>query len=368
MNLHVRPRGLKWLLGIGGAMIFGLFFIAHVILPPILLRELNEHLGTFSKVYSLHITSLELSFLRMSYRFNEAEAKFKKDGHTFMKVESVEVAIAWRELFRGRILTNVTADGGEFVLTKKLLEGSRAPEAKPKEDASHVAEKLFPVRIARIELHRSSFQFANLLGESEDVRWRVTGIEGRVLNLTPTPHTPFTFFTLQGSMLESAMFKLAGQARRLDEPLAWKADLEIKGFDLVAANPMLMRLVPLNFGSGHLDLYSEVLSQHGQLQGYVKPFFKKLHVLDNKEHFVSVKHFAVEVVATFANWILRKHEDKTVAARIPFHKEGDSLKVDSAEALETAIQHGFSEPLKPGLEDSLQLKEDTRSPGQQPPR
>ena len=354
MMQFIRHR--KILVGLVAVLLAVTLFI-HLVLPNLILRKINDHLATFSPVYAVHITSLELSLLRMAYRFNAAEVKYKKDGYTFATVESVDVAIAWRELFRGRVLTDIEIDGGDFILSQQLISGSRTPEAKPKEDAAHVADQLFPVRIARIALHRSSFQFAQLLGESQDVRWRVTDIEGRILNLTPQPNTPDTFFTLQGTMLGSAMFKSAGTARRLEDPLAWKADVELKGFDLVAANPMLMRLLPLSFQSGHLDLYGEVRNQSGQLEGYLKPFFKKLQVINNQEHFTSFKHFAIEVVAAFANWVLRTHEDKVVATRIPFHREESGLKIDKGATLEGAIANGFGQPLNPGIEESLNLKD-----------
>lgn len=348
-SIGLRKKTFLWF----GAGLLIVLITIRLALPPIILRQLNEHLKNFSPDYSMHIDSLELSFLRMAYRFNNLEAKFNHDGHKFFNIESVDVSIAWRELLHGRVLTDVVADSAKFFLTKQLINGSKEAHAKPKEDASKVADKLFPLRISRIELHRSNFEFADLIGQPEVTRWRLTNIEGHILNLTPTPHNALTFFTLAGNILDSARVKIAGKLKRLDKPMGWKIDIELRDFDLVAANPMLLRLVPLTFTSGHVDMFSEVRSVNGKVQGYVKPFFKKVKVISAKEHFVGIKHFAIEVVAALANWILRRSDDKTVAAKIPFHNEGAELKVDNAEALQTAIEHGFQEPIAPELEDSL---------------
>ncbi len=344
-----------WLGSLVGAFVVLALFI-HVVLPPFLLKEVNSHMKTFSPVYAIHVGSLDISILRMAYRFNDMEAKFKKDGSTFFHIDSVDVSIAWRELFHGRVLTDVVANGGWFFLTKNLIEGSKTPEAKPKEDAKHVAKKLFPVRVARIELHESTFEFADLIGQPEVKRWRVSGLEGKILNINPTPNNPFTFFNLKGNMLDSAVLKLAGKAKSLEEPLAWKVDAEIHDFDLVAANPLLLKLVPLTFTAGRLDAFSEIRSQHGNLQGYVKPFFKKVHVLSAKEHYHGFKHFAIEIATALANVVLRDSQDKVVAAKIPFHREGDSLKIDKKDALATAVKNGFKEPLSPTIEDNLSLQ------------
>lgn len=356
MVLNFKSRRLYIALGILALIVVVYLLLVKLVLPPIILKSLNEKLNTFSPVYSVHIERLELSPITMSYRFENASATFKKDNHVFFNIESIQVSIAWREIFRGRILTNVVADGGTFYLTEALIKGSNTPEAKPKEDAQEVANQLFPIRIAAVLLHRSSFQFSRLLGEAEDVRWTISSIEGHLLNLTPTEKNPLTFFNLQGTTLDSARMKISGQAKRLDKPLAWKTDLELRDFNLTAANPMLLRLVPLDFTSGHLDMYSEVLSQKGKMTGYVKTFFKKLKVIDRSQGFLGLKHFAVEVLTALSNAILRRSEDKVLAAKVPFRQVNGNLKVETGGAISSAIEHGFGTPMEKGLEESLKLE------------
>ncbi len=345
------PKKIAW-----GFLI--LLIAVRLLLPPFVLRHLNSYLATFSPVYSLHIQALDISIFRMSYEFENATGVYKKDGQEFFKVESVDVAISWHELLRARVLTNVTVNGGTFVLTKVLFEGAKEPEAKTKEKASEAASKLFPVRIAVIELHNSAFDFADLVKENPAKRWHVSEIEGRVLNFNPTESQPVTFFTAQGTLLDSAKFKIAGQARRLEKPLAWKVDTEIREFDLVASNPMLMVKLPFSFTKGKLDLYSELRSQHGELDGYIKPFLRNVTVLPKDNDYKGVRHFAYEIVGAFANVVLRRSSDKTVASRIAFHEEkGEKFTVDTGDAIKSTLKHGFTDAtVKPGLDDSLPLK------------
>ena len=334
-----------------------LLICVRLVLPGIILKKLNNYLATFSPVYSLHIGDLNLSFLTMSYEFENADAFYKKDGHNFFKVESLQVSIAWRELLRARILTDVRVSGGNFTLSKALIEGSKTPEAKPKEKANEAAGKLFPVRIALVEIHSSAFDFADFVSQAPATRWRVSEIEAKILNLNPTPHEPLTFFTAQGTLLDSAKFKVAGKAKRLEKPLAWKLDTEIHDFNLVNANPMLMHELPFTFREGKLDVYSELRSQNGLLEGYVKPFLKNVSVLPANDKYKNLRHFAYEVIGALANVILRKSDDKSVATRIAFHREPDGhLKVDTGQAISKVIQHGFEKGLSPSIEDSLDLK------------
>lgn len=329
-----------------------LLIIARAILPSIILSRLNTYLATFSPVYSIHVGDLDLGFLTFSYSFQNLEAHYKKDGHKFFDVKNIRVQLSLRELLHARILTNVRVDEGKFVLTKALLKGSKEPEAHPKESAKKASDKLFPVRIAVVEIHNSSFDFADFIQQDPQLRWRVTDIEAKAFNINPLPANPYTSFDVRGKFLGDSTFKLAGKAKRLETPLAWKVDAEMKNFDLVVANPMLLADLPLTFTRGKLDLYSEVKSQKGELSGYVKPFFKDVAILNKNEHYKGVKHFLYEIAGAFANFLL-KNKDKVTATKIAFHEQGGHIKIDTGDAVKTAIQNGFSKPLTPGTDDSV---------------
>jgi hypothetical protein len=325
--------------------------IFRAVLPSIILSRLNNYLAEFSPVYSIHIGNLDLGLLTFSYTGHNAEAFYKKDGHRFFVVKKTRVQISFSELLHGRILTNVRVDDAKFVLTKALFKGSKDPDAKPKETAKKASEKMFPLRIAYVEVHDGDFDFADFVDQDKDMRWRVTDIEAKVLNINPLPENPYTTFDLHGKFLDSSPFKLTGKAKRLETPIAWKTDFEMKDFDMVIANPMLLKDLPLTFTKGKLDLYSEVKSEHGQISGYVKPFLKNAAVLKN-EKYVSVKHFLNEILSAFANWLLQNSNGVT-ATKISFHEEGGHLKVDTGKAIQKAIENKLEKPLTPGTDDSV---------------
>ncbi len=131
--------------------------------------------------------------------------------------------------------------------------------------------------------------------------------------------------------------------------------MELRSFDLVAANPLLIRSVPLSFKSGKLDLYSEVISEKGAVRGYVKPFFKDMSVLGNKSDFKGVKHFAIEILTALSDAILRKSDDKTVAMIVPFKTVDGKIQVDTPSALSSAIGHGFGDPVAPVIDDKFDI-------------
>jgi hypothetical protein len=268
----------------------------------------------------------------------------------------VRVRLSFRELLHLRILTNVRVDDGTFVLTKPLFHSKDEPEAKPKETTKRTTDALFPIRIAVIEVHHSSFDFADFVQNDPHTRWRVSDIEGKVFNFNPLPENPYTSFEAKGNLLDQAPFTVVGKAKRLEKPLPWKLDLQMKGFELTAANPVLLADLPFTFTSGKLDLYSEVKSENGLMSGYVKPFLINVHVLSRKEKFKNAKHFFYEIIGAFANFMLKNDETKTTATKIAFHEEDGHFKIDAGDALKTAIKNGYTKPLTPGTDDTVPFK------------
>ena len=301
-----------------GAVLILVLVAVRIAAPAFILKRLNTKLATMSPVYSLHVGNLHLSFIRMFYRLENLEGRLKNGGKIFASAERIDVSVAWSQLFRGRILTNVIADNGRIVLSPALFEESKQPQAAPKAVAQQAAATLCPMSVSAIRIQNASLEFGDYLNEPGSNIWRVTGVGGTVTNLNPTPAAPFTYFTARGTMLQSSMFKASGRARRLDKPMAWEAQTEVRGFDLVQTNKLVSRFFPLTFTSGTLDLFAEAKSQHGKVEGYVKPFIKKMHVIGDKKDFKSIEHFAVEMAIALGNAVLRRPEDQSVATRLEF--------------------------------------------------
>lgn len=333
-----------------------LTLIVRAIAPAMILSKLNEKLANSSPVYSMHIGDLDLGLLTFSYRFGNIESFYKRTGEKFFDLKTVRVQISFRELLHGRILTNVEADEGHFILTKAILNSKDEPDAKLKETTMKTSDALFPVRIAVVKVHRSSFDFADFVTQDQKTRWRVSEIEAKFFNINPLPGNPYTSFDAKGNLLGTSPFSIIGKAKRLDKPMGWKIDIEMKDFSLPIANHILYRDVPFTFMAGTLDLYGEAKSEKGQISGYVKPFLKSVKILNSKEKLKNLKHFFFEIIGAFGNWVLKNSDTKTTATKIAFHEEGGHLKVDIGDALQAALKNKFDKPLTPGTDDSVPFK------------
>ncbi len=348
--MRIKPKTRNILIGV-----VVLLVVLRILLPIVILSRLNNYLATFSPIYAIHIEGLDIGFFTLSYTGHNTVGTYKKNNTPFFTTKRVRTHISIGELLRGRILTNIVIEDGSFVLTKALFNGAKQTKEESKEAAKKAARAMFPLRIALVELRDCSFDFADFLSQETKTRWRVTDINAKVININPLPENPYTSFFSEGKFLDVAPFKAVGKAKRLDDPMGLKMDFEMKGFKLTDSNPMMMHYVPFSWTQGMLDLYSEVKLENGNLEGYVKPFIKDAAILKGQKGFVSVKHFAFEVVGAFANFMLKNADDKTVATKIAFKRPaGGTFKIETGEAVGDAIKNAYGgKPISPGIEDSV---------------
>lgn len=328
------------------AIIIVLLVVARAMLPVYAFKKTNEFLATFSPNMLFHIDDMDISIIRGAYRFENIIGKLKENNQAFITIESVDVSLAWRELFRGKLLTDIVANQADFLLIKDIKKLSI-----PKKETNDVKEKLFPLEIERLDLKDSSVTIEVIQSLTDESRLKIGQINGRISNLTPNENLPISFFNLTANMINpEAPFKAAGGVNLIKKPFTWDLDLVVKEFNLKTLNPYFKKHIPLTFTRGALDVYSEVNSQDGKIKGYVKPFFKEIDVIANREQFKNLKHIGIELITALANIILDNPQDKSVATVIDFQYD-KKLTIDKKKTLSKALEHGFKQELKPGIEE-----------------
>lgn len=337
------------LLGIVLAILVGI----RLALPSFVLKKTNQVLAEFSPEFKIHINELDLHLIRGAYSFHGITGHLKDDKKKFLELDSIDVSLAWRELFKGRgLVTDVEGAGLKFLFIKDIKK-LKPPQ---KEERSKLMDKLFPLRIERFDLRDSSITFEGIEALDNKTHFTVSDINGRITNLNPKDKETISYFNLTAKIVDpDATFKAAGSVDFSAKPVQWDLDAEMRNFRLKLMNQYFKKHLPLSFTSGTLDLYSEVQSKNGPVIGYVKPFARELDVVANKENFKNAKHFGFEIISALGNLIFREKKTKSVATKVDFTFD-KKLKFNMKKTLSKAIEHGFDQQLSPGIEDKLQLK------------
>lgn len=331
-----------------------LFFVLRAVLPQYLLSQTNKFLATFSPQFVFHIEDFDLNLIKGSYRFEKFKGVFRSNKEQFLGIEYVEVAISWKELLHERrIVTDIVLHSVDFKYFKD--QSFAAAKGSKKEEASEAKDTLFPLDVASVRLINSKVVFEGYPSLTENQNLTVTKLEGSVTNLTPTQERKVSEFNLKANVFGPSPVDLKGHLLLLDKPASWDADIVFEKFELPDANPFLWKKFPLTFNKGELDVYSEIRSRKGHIEGYAKPFLRNLDIIENKEEFKSGKHLIVEILTALSNLVLR-NKDKTVATEFTFDYEKE-FKVETDGIVKKALSNAFSKPLKPGIENKLNLKE-----------
>lgn len=340
-----------------------ILLLIRVLIPPMIKPQVNKLLATFSPAFEGHVNDVGISFFRGAFQLRGFELRLKdKSREKFFSARLIDTSIAWRDLLKGRITSDVLLDGTNVTLTKNVLNAFKNTPKEEQEKTKRQAGKLFPLQVERVDIRNSSFEFAELASIPEASRWKLTDVDGRISNVTPAEKFPLTMLTLDGKVFGSSIVQVAGELNQLQKPTAWDMDLELKDFDLRQANPILSQKLPLTFTSGKLDLYSEVKSEENKITGYVKPFVKNADVISSKEHFKGAKNFGIEISTAAVNLVLRDAKNKTLATKVLFSYENGNFHINSMEAIEKAFQNGFSENIPEGIDDQLSLSSKSEQP------
>lgn len=316
---------------------------------PFILSKLNDYLAHFSKNYYAHIEDFDLDIWRGAYRFEKLKLSFKGDkANPFLTATSIDVSIAWRELFRGRILTDIVASEMNFVMGTSFSENIKKDTDQSKSEAQQAQNRMFPIRAERIQLANSKILYKNL-----DLF--IDRIDGTYSNATPTERHPLSLLTIKGALLGKSDIKIVGTLNSAVVPTSWIIAAEMQKMPVAELNPLINRFVPLTFKEGTLDAYTEVKSENEKISGYVKPFLKQAIVIGDNKDFKGIKHFGIDITMAVLNAFFQSGKNHTVATKILFSFEDKKFQWNAVEALTELFAHGYQNELQPGIENVMTL-------------
>jgi hypothetical protein len=321
-------------------------------MPALILKYANDYLASFSPIIHAQIDEIELSIFRGAYRAKGVSVKFKRMDQKLMTIDSTEVSVAWREIFKGKILADIETLGANIYVSKAAIEELKKFSPKEAKDAK---ERTIPLEIERFDLKDSQVTMLDYQVFKRGEKLKIEEINSRITNLTPKESFPLSYFTLTAKVQGSAPIKVAGKVNLKSDPISWDVDGTLESFQLPMANQFLKKNVPLTFVHGSADVFAEAKSEGGQIDGYIKPFFNELDVIKTDEEFKGTKHWAFEVVTAISNILLKNTKQNSMATRIPF-RFGKGMEVDTGEAIEKALQHGYETKIKPGLENKYDIR------------
>ncbi|HXL72873.1 MAG TPA: DUF748 domain-containing protein, partial [bacterium] len=148
----------------------------------------------------------------------------------------------------------------------------------------------------------------------------------------------------------------------------------INNIDLTAANNFMQAYAGLQVGKGTLSTYASVASKNGAYDGYLKLFFKGLHLFDwEKERKKDIFQIFKDAVAGVATVVLT-NPNGNFATKLAISGNYGKGKVDTFGAAASVINNAFFQAMLPKFDEKITVntvenkivKKDTKIDGKKP--
>jgi hypothetical protein len=337
-------------------IIVAALILLRLALPMIALRVINAHLANKLGTYEGHIEDFDLALYRGACELQGLIIQKKgSSDEPLLKVDQIDLSLAWRALFHRRISADVT-------LTKPALhladsgkkENRQLGTEEPVENWRAVFHVLIPTTIESLAITDGQVDFVNRdmktpLPVKIDQIW----LETKDLRLQKTEET--NPLKLTARLQEKAKIEITGKIALLGQERTLDLDFSILQFHMNSTNQVLRIYIPLDITKGTLSVYGEIAANKKEAIGYAKVFFKDGDIIAYKQNYLNVKHLAFEMIGAFANWFLQNQKNKSVEALVPFHYENKKWDVDASKAFWSSIK-ASKEGLKPAIDHRISLK------------
>jgi hypothetical protein len=187
------------------------------------------------------------------------------------------------------------------------------------------------------------------LNEMKLVAANLTNVQNQNEKLPATVQT--TAKTIGGGLID-----LKIKLNLLTQYPAFELTGDVNGMDLTAINSFIQAYGKFEVDKGTMSLYSSVASKDGAYDGYVKIFFKNLHVFVwEKEKKKDILQIFWDAIVGTATAILT-NPNGTLATKVPISGSYGKSQVGTWQAIGSVIGNAFIQALLPKLDEKITLK------------
>jgi hypothetical protein len=294
-------------------------------------------------LYDGRIGDIDVHLWRGAYSIEDVQLLDTKGGAPapFFSASRVDLAIEWAAVWDGELVGRVTIEDCEI----NFVAGEDRDQTGAGAPWLQVVRDLFPFRINSAEIRNGAVHF-RAPRRNPPVDVYVRDIELSLVNLTNTHEdvTPmFATLEAQGIAMDHAPVELD---IRLD-PQSYRPTFHLAarlvGLDVRKTNDLARAYGSFDFEHGWLDLVLELDVKEGRVEGYVRPLFRDLRVVDVRRDLEDanvLQLFWEALVGTVAG-LFRNWPRDQFGTEIPIRGDLDDPRTDLLAAIGNILRNAF---------------------------
>lgn len=328
---------------------------ARIALPYVVKQQVNDRLQSIPG-YTGHVADIGIALWRGAYTLEGVEIhKVSGEVRTpFVRAQRIDFSVAWRELFRRKIVSDIDVDEGQLT----FVAGATEAESQTDVDRrwQEVIEDLFPLEITHFELNRGLLRYQDTT-KTPAVDLFVTNLRLVAAGLRNRPGEDGEEYPadilIEGDSLGGGRLRLAISAEPLAAQPHFHLSAKLENVNLPELNESLKAYANVDVSRGKLQLAAEMAGKDGGFQGYVKPFFEDVDFNNLEDRNKDVLTRIWENVVQGLAWLVKNKARDQVGTRIPFQGQFGDPDVGLWATIANLFRHGFVEAFNPTIEGTV---------------
>ncbi|CAN5189153.1 DUF748 domain-containing protein [soil metagenome] len=342
------------------AIILGVVLILVIIrltLPYFVTRYVNKTLAEVEG-YDGSISGVNIAIIRGAYSIHDLI--IHKEGSKlkvpFVDIKSIDLSVEWNALFKGKV-------AGEIILLEPRINFVAGPTEEEKQDGSEAdwtetIKELMPIQINRFEVKNGKIAFFDFSTKPE-VNVFLESLNMVVLNLgnveDKNQRLPSSL-TLSGTSVGGGMLTVDGSLNLLKKIPDLDLNVEFTGMNLPSINNFVKAYGKFDIDKGQMHLVSEVKLLDGKFDGYVKPLFRDVVILNLEEDIgeKSAIRLLWEGILEVGKEIFENPKKDQVATVVPINGHIDQVETEVWPTIINVLRNAFVEAFTAEFESNVQ--------------
>jgi hypothetical protein len=323
------------------ALLLLIFVFLHFALEPIVLRRVNRALASMEGMYG-SVDDIHIHLYRGAYQIDSLKIfDEERDDIPFFAADIIDISLEWRALFRGRVVGDIHFESPVL----NLISDGEEVEDGENVDFAHVLDELMPININTFTIHNGEVHYLDPTANPKvdmffkDLNVNATNLgnvneDNRALPSAVT----ISAITIGGGVIDGHV-----DLNILKERPDFDAVIEMDQVDLIALNEFTEAYANFTFEAGQLYASTEIAMKDGVFEGYLKPIFENVKVIDLQDENSSFLRKAWEVVVGASFKIFENPKEEQVATRIPFEGDTNETNVRVLPTIINVLRNAFIE-------------------------
>jgi hypothetical protein len=346
-------------------VILAVLVAARLALPFFVTRYVNTVLAELPG-YRGVIDGVHIHLIRGAYQIDSLKI-FKVNGNEeipFIDIPLTDLSVEWEALLDGKVVGEVKFKDPvlNFITAKKSEKGSESGGSQTGDDVdwTEPIKKLIPLKINRLTIQNGKIAFFDFSTKPQ-VDLFLTNVQLDAQNLnnaTDQDEVLPSRVLFQARSIGNGLLSASMKINVLKQIPDLDVDLKFENVDMRSLNDFFGAYARIDVEKGTFNLYSEIAVLDGKLDGYIKPLFNDLKVVDWKKDKENPAELAWEAIAGFFLEVFENQPKNQFATRVPL--EGNIAQVDSKfwPALWTIFSNAFVDALEHNTDDMITINVD----------